>query len=194
MKIPIFKVSVFTATLLLGIALSFAWYFSFCCSSQFRKINSVQSFAENQESKLYDKPIEPEISRIYECESKNPMTFPSSDWKGKGIISGGVLNQWIICGSLPKYPEKARIEEVSDVVIVEIIVDEIGEVKKAQAKYGNHLFFKSAVAAAYKTRFAPRLLGGEVYKVKGILMYKFDADNGTYLLNPNSPDNPFKKR
>ncbi len=96
-------------------------------------------------------------------------------------------------GVLPDYPQTAKEINISGLVTVNVFIDEIGEVKEAKAQSGNSLLLASAVKAAYQTRFSPMLLGGASYKVKGVLMYKFDSEKGTRLQDPSAPDNPFKK-
>lgn len=193
MRKSTYRILVFLATLSLGIAISFIWHFSYSRSIKRIANISIQPVSETKYIKFNEELTKPWILKITPCDSKNSITYPSSDWKRKEIISGGVVNSWAICGNLPKYPKIAKDRNISGVVIVEIIIDEIGEVKEAHAKTGNSLLIKSAVDAAYQTRFCPRLLGGLVYKVKGTLIYRFDSDNGTWLQDPDASDNSFKK-
>lgn len=94
---------------------------------------------------------------------------------------------------LPEYPQSAKAKNISDIVTVIVVINEIGEVKYAEAKTGNSLFHKSAVEAACKTRFIPTLLGGKSFKLSGKLMYRFDSEKGIELQDPTTTDNSFKK-
>jgi outer membrane biosynthesis protein TonB len=193
MNKSILKTLAFFITLTLGVTICFIWYYSNIRSTKQIENNSLSSVSENQTAKLNNNSTESEISKLSKCDAKNSFDYPKSHWKGKRIISGGVVNQWIVCGNLPKYPKSAKDNRISGTVIVELIYDEIGKVIKAHAKSGNQLFYNSSIESAYETRFAPRLLGGSVYKVRGTLIYKFDIHKGTHLLDPSSPQNPFRK-
>jgi TonB family protein len=88
-------------------------------------------------------------------------------------ISGGVLNGKALRSPRPLYPDVARSAQVSGEVIVEITVDECGNVVSAKAVYGHPLLQMSAVQAAYKWRFSPTLLSGQPVKVRGTLSFNF---------------------
>jgi len=193
MRRSIFGLLIFIVTLSLGIITSFIWHFSYSRLTNEIETVSVETSLESKVIEVKTETTEPWILRISPCISENSITYPSSNWKGKNFISGGVVNRRAICGKLPAYPKSAKDEKISDVVTVEVLIDEIGKVKEARAKTGNPLLVKSAIEAAYQTRFTPTLLGGASYKMKGILMYKFDSEKGTWLQDPSAPDNPFRK-
>jgi TonB family protein len=88
-------------------------------------------------------------------------------------ISGGVLNGKALRSPRPLYPDTARSAQVSGEVIVEITVDECGNVVAAKAVYGHPLLQLAAVQAAYKWRFSPTLLSGQPVKVRGTLSFNF---------------------
>ncbi len=193
MRNPIVRILIFLVTLCVGLIFYFIWHLPSSRSTQ--KITPVQieTSSEFTPTEVNNELTELWVFKIAPCVSENSLRQPSSDWKGKGVISGGVVNRRAMCGALPDYPQIAKDRNVSDIVTVNLLIDEIGEVKEANAKSGNPLLHKSAIKAAYQTRFSPTLLGGASYKVKGILMYKFDSEKGTWLQDPIVPDNPFKK-
>ncbi len=193
MQKPIIRILIFLTTLCAGLAFYFIWYLPSSRSTQEITPVQVETSSEFTLTKVNNELAEPWIFKIAPCVSENSIKQPSSDWKGKGVISGGVVNRRAVCGALPEYPQIAKDKNISDVVTVNVLIDEIGEVKEAYAKSGNPLLHKFAVKAAYQTRFCPTLLGGASYKVKGILMYKFDSEKGTWLQDLSAPDNPFKK-
>lgn len=97
-------------------------------------------------------------------------TLPTS---GRASISGGVLDGKAIEKPLPEYPPVARAARASGTVTVRIIVNEEGQVEKAEAVSGHPLLQSAAVEAAYRARFAPTKLSGNPVKVSGVLTYDF---------------------
>ena len=85
-------------------------------------------------------------------------------------ISAGTLNGKAI--SLPNatYPEIARAQ--GDVV-VDVTVDEQGNVTDARASWGHPLLQSAAVQAARQAKFRPTYLQGVPVTVKGQLVYNF---------------------
>jgi protein TonB len=75
-----------------------------------------------------------------------------------------------MCGPLPTYP--ANVDAIG-AVLLEVLVDEQGEVIAAKPLSGHPLFVPGAVEAASKTRFYPVLLGGDSVKFRGLLRYEF---------------------
>ena len=75
----------------------------------------------------------------------------------------------------PVYPPEVR--RISGEVLVAITTDETGKVEEAHALSGPPLLQAAAVAAAFKARFAPTLLGGKPARVIGTLRYKFRPSN-----------------
>ena len=88
-------------------------------------------------------------------------------------ISGGVLNGKAISKPQPVYPPIARAARASGTVVVQITVDEEGNVIAASAVSGHPLLRQSAVSAARQARFSPTLLSGQPVKVTGVVTYNF---------------------
>ena len=89
---------------------------------------------------------------------------------GKPIIAGA-LNGKAVSKPQPSYPADARAALVSGEVLVEIMVDECGNVVMARALNGHPLLRQAAIDAAMKTRFSPTLLSGLPVRVKGTMSY-----------------------
>jgi hypothetical protein len=102
-----------------------------------------------------------------------------SDLKAVGTVYGGLLNRRVICGTLPEYASDAQ--NVSEVVLVDVLISANGNVIRARANKGPRLLEASAIKAARTTYFGPTLLGGEGVNVRGVLRYKFDAERGVSL-------------
>jgi len=88
-------------------------------------------------------------------------------------ISGGVLNSKAITLPPPPYPPAARAAKAAGTVVVQVTVDESGNVISAHAVSGHPLLQAAAVAAARGARFPPVKLSGEPVKVNGTITYNF---------------------
>ncbi len=98
----------------------------------------------------------------------------NAKFRGK-TISGGVLNGKAIDLQQPPYPPAARAVRASGSVIVQITVDEKGEVISARAVSGHALLRPAAERTARQTRFTPTKLAGQPVRVTGVLTFNFSA-------------------
>ncbi|HMF55073.1 MAG TPA: TonB family protein [Pyrinomonadaceae bacterium] len=113
------------------------------------------------------------ITQDAEEEPLPPQPRPPTN-RPRAPISGGVLNSKAISLPKPKYPNHARIAEGYWNVIVQVVVDEQGNVIKAYAVSGLRLLQPAAVAAARQAKFAPTRLSGQPVKVTGVIVYHFE--------------------
>jgi TonB family protein len=90
-------------------------------------------------------------------------------------INGGVLNVKATSLPQPPYPVIARQAHASGQVIVQITIDETGNVIAAHAVSGHPLLQAAAVTAARQASFTSTRLDGEPVKVAGVLVYNFVA-------------------
>ena len=90
-------------------------------------------------------------------------------------ISGGVLNGKAISLPRPAYPPIARAAHASGTVVVQVLIDENGNVVSAHAVSGHPLLQAVAVGAARQARFSPTKLSGQPVKVTGVIQYNFVA-------------------
>jgi TonB family protein len=90
-------------------------------------------------------------------------------------ISGGVLNGKAISLPKPVYPPVARAAKASGTVVVQVLVDEDGNVVTAEAISGHPLLKAACVAAARSAKFSPTKLSGQPVKVSGVINYSFEA-------------------
>jgi TonB family protein len=97
---------------------------------------------------------------------------PESDRLDR-IVMGGVLNGKAVRKPQPDYPLVARSARVSGVVVVQLLVDEKGEVAEAHAVSGPQLLQASSVEAARRAKFTPTTLCGRPVKVSGIVTYNY---------------------
>lgn len=90
-------------------------------------------------------------------------------------ISGGVLNGKAISLPKPPYPQIARAAHAAGTVVVQVLIDENGNVVSAHAVSGHPLLQAVAVQAARQARFSPTKLSGQPVKVTGVIQYNFVA-------------------
>jgi TonB family protein len=91
-------------------------------------------------------------------------------------ISGGVLNGKATTLPKPPYPPVARAARAAGTVVVQVTVDEKGNVISARAVSGHPLLQAAAVAAARAAKFNPTKLSGQPVKVTGVITYQFTAE------------------
>jgi periplasmic protein TonB len=88
-------------------------------------------------------------------------------------ISGGVLNGKAISLPKPAYPAIAKQAHAAGTVVVQVVIDENGNVISARAVSGHPLLQAVAVGAARQARFSPTKLSGQPVKVTGVITYNF---------------------
>ena len=88
-------------------------------------------------------------------------------------ISGGVLNGKAINLPKPAYPPIARAAHAAGTVVVQVLIDENGNVVSAHAVSGHPLLQAAAVGAARSAKFSPTKLSGQPVKVTGVIQYNF---------------------
>jgi TonB family protein len=88
-------------------------------------------------------------------------------------ISGGVLNGKALSLPKPEYPVDARNAHASGAVVVQVTIDEQGNVIAAHAVSGHPLLQQVSVNAALLAKFSPTSLMGEPVKVTGVITYNF---------------------
>jgi protein TonB len=104
-----------------------------------------------------------------------PPPPPPKPTPPRAPISGGVLNGKAISLPKPAYPAIARTAHASGTVVVQVLIDENGNVVSAHAVSGHPLLTAVAVAAARGARFSPTKLSGQPVKVTGVITYNFVA-------------------
>jgi len=91
-------------------------------------------------------------------------------------ISGGVLNGKAISLPKPAYPPIAKQAGAAGTVVVQVLIDEQGNVVSASAVSGHPLLRAAAAAAARGAKFSPTKLSGKSVKVSGVLTYNFTLE------------------
>ena len=130
----------------------------------------------SQGQKPDPRPATAEGSTETETETKSRETAPQTDQPAKRApISGGVLNGKATNLPRPDYPAEARSAKASGTVLVQVTIDEYGNVAAAKAVSGHPLLHQVAVNAALQAKFSPTFLLGEPVKVTGVITYNFVA-------------------
>jgi TonB family protein len=93
--------------------------------------------------------------------------------KGMVPIEGGLLAGKVLRRINPKYPVVAAAAKVEGAVLVEISIDEEGDVVGARALQGHGLLKAAAEQAALHCKFTPTTLNGEPVRALGMLTYNF---------------------
>ena len=139
----------------------------FICLSERIKLK-----AETEEAKRRVEEIEKREEERREQEEAREKSSGQSSNAASETVKGGVINGRAISKPAPLYPEAARIQRISGVVVIYVTVDEKGYVIDAYP-CGHPLLSEAALRAAYSARFSPTLLSGKPVKVTGIITYKF---------------------
>ena len=116
-------------------------------------------------------PPPPPLPEKDQVQSASPSISPTK----RAPISGGVLNGKAISLPQPPYPAIAKAAKASGTVVVQVLVDENGNVVDAHAVSGHPLLQAASVSAARSAKFSPTRLSGEPVKVTGVITYKFVA-------------------
>lgn len=106
---------------------------------------------------------------------KSETPAPTNEPGKKAPISGGVLNGKAITLPHPEYPAEARAAGAAGTVVVQVTIDEYGNVIAAKAVSGHQMLHQPSVNAARGARFSPTFLMGEAVKVTGVITYNFVA-------------------
>lgn len=85
----------------------------------------------------------------------------------------GDLNTRAVRLQTPAYPQDARRLGVQGKVVVQITIDEAGNVTSAKTASGNPLLRGSAQDAALKSKFKPVIVNDQPVKAKGFIIYSY---------------------
>lgn len=88
-----------------------------------------------------------------------------------------VLNSQAISLPPPNYPALARNIRLQGTVIVQVLINEDGNVISAKATSGHPILVPEAQKAAMRARFSPTVLGDQKVKVQGVITYNFILGN-----------------
>jgi TonB family protein len=88
-------------------------------------------------------------------------------------VVGGLLSGKALSKPQPGYPDAAKVARVSGPVTVAVILNESGEVIRAEAVCGHPMLYEASVSAARRVRYSPTLIRGKPVKFGGLIIYNF---------------------
>jgi protein TonB len=88
-------------------------------------------------------------------------------------ISGGVLNGKALNLPRPSYPQMAKSSGVTGTVVIEVVIDERGNVSDVRVLSGHPMLRQAALTAARQAKFSPTILSGAPVRVTGTINYTF---------------------
>jgi protein TonB len=77
---------------------------------------------------------------------------------------------------MAEYPPSAKSEHIEGDVVVEITINEEGNVISARAINGPDQLKEAALSAAKRWKFKPVVLNNKPIKVSGVLTFRFKLD------------------
>ena len=113
---------------------------------------------------------------VFVAKEQPPPPRRSCSLESRRVISGGILQGKAISRPQPVYPQAAKEARVGGTVVVQVEVDEDGNVAKAEAVSGPEMLRQAAETAALAARFAPTRLSGQPVRVSGVITYSFVLD------------------
>lgn len=106
-------------------------------------------------------------------ELKARVYGPETPGQNLAATPGVVLNGRAISLPRPAYPEEARVARVSGTVVVQVVINEVGNVIRACAIDGPPLLARASETAAMRAKFTSTSVHGQPVKVGGVITYKF---------------------
>lgn len=139
--------------------------------------SQLESIADLASPELKDPPVKkaPAEGAPSPVDSPSEKAAPPMPTPPGSPIDGGVLNQKALTLPQPAYPAIGTSVHAGGKVVVQVIVDENGNVTDAVAIVGHPLLRAAAVNAARAVKFPPAKDAGLPVKVKGVIHYNFDA-------------------
>lgn len=125
------------------------------------------------------KAVSKDIGLTIELKNPNLQPKPAEIDPATGkprprLISGGVLNGRATSLPTPPYPREARANRDSGSVVIQVLIDESGNVIRAGAVSGAPSLQFAAREAACAAKFSPTKLAGFPVKVSGVITYNFN--------------------
>ncbi len=143
-------------------------------NSVWRLTKGVVRTAGGQTINIADKSSDSEDANLNSNTDTDLNT--DEDVASGTTVAGGVLNGKAISLPKPAYPPIAKQARASGTVVVQVLVDEKGNVVSARAVSGHPLLQAVSVAAARGAKFSPTKVNGKPVKVSGVIRYEFTAE------------------
>ena len=99
----------------------------------------------------------------------------SSGETEKPQIKVGAVNGKAVSLPKPPYPLIAKFARAEGTVVIQVLIDEEGNVTDVRVISGHPFLQAVAIEAARHAKFTPTMLSGQPVKVEGIVTYNFVA-------------------
>jgi hypothetical protein len=100
-------------------------------------------------------------------------TDETLDLLGGTLYGGGILNGKAVSLPRPEYSSFAKASRASGLVVIQVLIDEKGDVISARAVSGHSLLLPASLEAASRAKFSPTTLCDNPVKVAGVITYNF---------------------
>lgn len=101
-------------------------------------------------------------------------------------VGGAVQESKLLSKVAPEYPQEAKEKGIQGIVILQLTINEKGEVSDVKVLKGDELLSKAAVDAVRQWQYVPTLLNGEPVSVIATVTLNFTLDSE----NKGRPRNP----
>jgi TonB family protein len=88
--------------------------------------------------------------------------------RSEGVIRGNAIKRIV-----PEYPEQARSEHIEGDVVLEIKINEEGQVYSVEVQSGPKALWDACLKAASQWKFNPTVIEGKPVKVMGQITFRF---------------------
>lgn len=153
-------------------------------SSPSKKVSSPSMLPKSESSSQSNKPSE-NVAKGEDTPDALPPQGPSAESSTSGSEFGGGTASYSEITRFPKvkkeikaqYPEEAKKSGIDGPVVLEIIIDKLGQVREVQLISGpGHGLNESAIEALKKFEFQPAFKGEESVAVKIRYTYRFKLE------------------
>lgn len=153
-----------------------------------RQIISAESKAEKLETEISDGTLcylhqnlnekefrerEKKISDAVSLALESEKSDSALSEKGKPKVDREIVNGKALNLAKPDYPSAARSSRIGGKVLVKVVIGNDGIIKSAEGFCGPEVLRKPSEDTAFRSKFKPTLVDGEVIEVKGIIVYNY---------------------
>jgi len=137
------------------------WIYETITGSILFKISPRNKIANNSKIDILSNP------------NLDKATTPKTNKEEIETVSVGSLFPYAVKQFTPFYPVPAKTAKITGVVVVELVVDEKGDVISAKCKSGHDMLKESALEAAKKWKFRPHNKNGKQSRMNGVISFNF---------------------